>query len=180
MGMAPELCLGHLKIIPHKVGTPIVIMEPIFVGEGCAHLFGGFSFPDHGCEVLVAPLREKLPLARSDSTYAQRPLLCCWSPYKPVQVLDHVASLCRRRFHRLCILWTARHWRRVAASDPACARWGRVVSPLNVRAATSWRSSSVAPLTRLRGNRSEAGERKGRPPRNGARNGAFGQGMEAP
>jgi hypothetical protein len=58
MGMAPELCLGHLKIIPHKVGTPIVIMEPIFVGEGCAHLFGGFSFPDHGCEVLVAPLRE--------------------------------------------------------------------------------------------------------------------------
>jgi hypothetical protein len=71
-------------------------------------------------------------------------------------------------------------WIRVAASDPACARWGRVVSPLNVRAATSWRSSSVAPLTRLRGNRSEAGERKGRPPRNGARNGAFGQGMEAP
>ena len=71
-------------------------------------------------------------------------------------------------------------WIRIAASDPACVRWGRVASPLNVCEATSWRSSSVASLTRLRGNRSEAGERKGRPPRNGARNGAFGQGMEAP
>jgi hypothetical protein len=52
-GVAPELCLRHLNIAPHKVWPPVVVVKPILVREACTHLFGRFSFPGHSPEPAI-------------------------------------------------------------------------------------------------------------------------------